>query len=694
MYSKIWFIVLCLFLASFLVGCAGKSEIGPTGTVKSEPTSELKTDLSTLAIYPFETAGKSKITGVEIANLLISELIDIQGIKIVEREELENILNELGLEMSDLADPSTRVEVGRLLGAQLLCFGSLNKKINLTTARVVQTETSEILFVSTARHKDEVKSVEELAQALKDKLKSSDLNIPKEPQPDPTLTDVEVTGLGKIIDGDVTAAKELALKDAYAKAIAQGAGVKLTRTTQVENFQLVRDEILTESAGYVAAYDILKENSNPPSYEVVVRASVSRQPISNVEKLQILVKYLHAKPRIAVLIDGEAKGESLPKSRVNVIQGQITSHLQQAGFSVVDVQTIEEKKKEFADSLNDEDAARLGSMLEANVTVRGSLSTSITGRVEELNGKKLNFPIITATTTGAFRVVHTDTADIIYAFSHEDLSQKATAKGYGTTDEAAISKSLDEFIKPSANQLIWGLAAKLGDPIQLRMELQDANPMQAEQFGDLIEKMPEQIVLASERLGYQEGVANYQVKTPSKKAFQKKVQSIDPTDVGANKLALVKSEFRTIVMKIYDDIPPDEGQTESDESNLNETVSSRDVQKEDLVKYTGIVVDASDLDVETGLYPKIYYRDGDAYKLLYGDKNANRPSEQVEFWVEWVQTLNDANSGVKDNPLIIQAISLEKGAIIISSEDAETINSLEEEYHFLEQGQVVIIYSE
>ncbi len=148
-------------------------------------------------------------------------------------------------------------------------------------------------------------------------------------------------------------------------------------------------------------------------------------------------------------------------------------------------------------------------------------------------------------------------------------------------------------------------------------------------------------------------------------------------------------------MKIYDDIPPGEGQTESDESELNETVSSKDEQKEDLAKpYTGIVIDASDLDVETGLYPKIYYRDGDAYKLLYGDKNANRPGEQVEFWVEWVQNLNDTSSEIKDNPLIIQAISLENGAIVISSKDAETINSLEGEYHFLEQGQVIIIYSE
>jgi len=110
--------------------------------------------------------------------------------------------------------------------------------------------------------------------------------------------------------------------------------------------------------------------------------------------------------------------------------------------------------------------------------------------------------------------------------------------------------------------------------------------------------------------------------------------------------------------------------------------------------YTGIVVNASGSGVKVGLYPKIYYSDGGAYKLLYGDESVNRPSAQVDIWVGWARTLSDAknDSKVKDNPLFIQAIAVnEDGDPAISAEDAEKIESLEKEYHFLEQGKVVIV---
>jgi len=111
--------------------------------------------------------------------------------------------------------------------------------------------------------------------------------------------------------------------------------------------------------------------------------------------------------------------------------------------------------------------------------------------------------------------------------------------------------------------------------------------------------------------------------------------------------------------------------------------------------YTGIVIDASGLDVKEALYPKIYYRDDDANKLLYGDVSKNRPGEQVDMWAGWAKTLSDTktDSKVEDNPLIIlQDVGVsENGDPVINAEAAKKIESLEKEYHFLEQGKVVIV---
>ena len=120
--------------------------------------------------------------------------------------------------------------------------------------------------------------------------------------------------------------------------------------------------------------------------------------------------------------------------------------------------------------------------------------------------------------------------------------------------------------------------------------------------------------------------------------------------------------------------------------------------------YTGLIINASGLDVKQVLFPRIYYRDGDGfdtqatqpkdYKLLYGDETANRPGEAVEIWAAWTQTLNDAKAHnlVKENPLVVQAIGVSgSGDSVISAEAAEKIESLEKEYHFLQQGKVVIV---
>jgi hypothetical protein len=110
--------------------------------------------------------------------------------------------------------------------------------------------------------------------------------------------------------------------------------------------------------------------------------------------------------------------------------------------------------------------------------------------------------------------------------------------------------------------------------------------------------------------------------------------------------------------------------------------------------YTGLVVNASGLNVKQVLFPRIYYRDGDNYKLLYGDETANRPGEMVELWAAWTQTLSDAKAHhlVKGTPLVVQAIGVSgTGDAAINVEDADKIESLEKKYHFLEHGKIVII---
>jgi len=559
MYLKTWFIVLCLFLTlSFLTGCGGGKEMDASvTTVAAQP--ELQPNQTwTLMITPFRVTGKLKISGEDVMDMMITELIDLEGYRVIDRTALQETLNQIGLGMTDLADESSSAKVGKLLGAQLICVGSFIKDRNQVTARVNYSETGETKLAVKSVDKNDSRNIEALAQKLKAALRKpkfvaflNEQSGETEEEVSPPVT-VQVKGYGAIIDGDLIMAKELALKDAYAKAIEQGCGVKLTRETQVENYQLVRDQIFTESVGFVTSYEITEENPDSEfGYEVAVNASVSKQPITDLDKLQLMVKYLLAEPRIAILIEGELGGEELSEGRAAVISGQIGKRLQAAGFTVIDAQAVEEKKKEVAETLSAEDAARLASMLDANVTVKASLVSEIRANVEKIDGEELNFANVVARMTGVIKIIRAETADVIFTFDHGDLPPDSI-RGYGTTEEAAVGAAVDKFAEAAANKLAWELASKLGEPIRLRLVLDKATMEQAEKFEQQLKEIPKHLIVKSKMLLHDKNKADYEVVSAvDSKALQKKLlKLIDPAALEVEELVADKIEIGTIYISL------------------------------------------------------------------------------------------------------------------------------------------------
>ena len=559
MYPRICVVVLHLFLIlAFLAGCGGGKEPAVTSTtVASQPKARLDRSW-TIMVAPFDTAGKTKLTGEEAMDLLIAELTALEGYRVVDRSAMQELMTQRGMALSDMGDSASQNEAASLLGAQLMCTGSVNEKLKLVTAKVNLVATGETMFVVTSREKDELKNLTLVAQKLKLRLTSTEtvdsLNKESEKPGKEVLppVNVQVKGYGAIIDGDLAMARELALKDAYAKAIEQGCGIKLIRETQVQNYQLVQDKIFTESVGYVTSYEVAEEKPDSEfGYEITVLAVVSREPISDLDKLQLVVEYLLTQPRVAVLVQGDIGGEEISSGRSAVIAGQVAVRLQKAGFSVVDAKAIEEKKKEFADSLDKDEAARLASMLDADITVKAEINSAITDRVEEIDGKKLNFPNLTATTTGIMQIIHPETADILSVFDHSDLPNRSN-KGFGTTDDAAIGQSLDNFIDAAANKLAWELAAKIGAPVKLWLVLDKVTLEQAEKFEQQLQGTPEDLIISSRMLLYDKNKANYQLETTfSSREIQKKLlKLLDPAGLDAEELVVDKIEPGTINLSL------------------------------------------------------------------------------------------------------------------------------------------------
>ena len=110
-----------------------------------------------VAILNFEERGVSvKGQGANVRDLLFAGLIESGGILLVERTELDSILQEAELNLSGNIAPQQATQVGQLTGAKILITGSVFKVENKTylVAKIIGTETGKVLGKSVSGAED------------------------------------------------------------------------------------------------------------------------------------------------------------------------------------------------------------------------------------------------------------------------------------------------------------------------------------------------------------------------------------------------------------------------------------------------------------------------------------------------------------------------------------------------------------
>lgn len=112
-----------------------------------------------------------------LAEMMITEMNQVQAIRVVERRKLRSLLDELKLTQSGVLSEKSSVQVGRLLGAQHLVFGgymvTLNEKIRIDV-RIVEVETG--LTIKAGEVTGKTKQILSLIKKLSKKI-LKDLNV-------------------------------------------------------------------------------------------------------------------------------------------------------------------------------------------------------------------------------------------------------------------------------------------------------------------------------------------------------------------------------------------------------------------------------------------------------------------------------------------------------------------------------------
>ncbi|PYP11570.1 MAG: curli production assembly protein CsgG, partial [Gemmatimonadetes bacterium] len=114
----------------------------PATTSARRRVAVLDFDYGTVHSYVTDIWGSDVDIGKGIANMLLTELVQNGTYTLIERTQVDRILNEQNLQQEGRADASTAAKLGRLLGVDAIIIGSItqfgrdDKKLNVGGGKI------------------------------------------------------------------------------------------------------------------------------------------------------------------------------------------------------------------------------------------------------------------------------------------------------------------------------------------------------------------------------------------------------------------------------------------------------------------------------------------------------------------------------------------------------------------------------
>jgi hypothetical protein len=263
----------------------------------------------------------------------------------------------------------------------------------------------------------------------------------------------EGTGIGGNRDEALIAAKR--------DAVEKGIGMILLSQTEIENFQLKRDIVVTKTIGTVSKYDIISETKNSDgAVEIKIRARLSKTAMrEDLASFNILIESMN-KPRVMVLIDEDNIGTSEPanQSAETAVLGFLKDPYD---FNLVDrsvtlsIKSSKQKMAELSGALTA--AAAIGLQNGAEVLVTGTAVSRIAeGISQNLGG------MVSAQADVTLKAINCATGRIIGSSSEHAAKvhispQTAGNQAIARAAEKAAGKLLDMIIKDWQGQINNGL---------------------------------------------------------------------------------------------------------------------------------------------------------------------------------------------------------------------------------------------
>ncbi len=360
---------------------------------------------------------------------------------------------------------------------------------------------------------------------------------------------VAAEGVAVIQQGRMDIARDQALEDAQKRAVEQAIGILIDSQTQVENYQLISDKILSQTKGYIKRYNVSGEVAEGTLLRVRINAEVSLGKLGDdLSGIGILLGQMH-KPRTMVMIAEQNIGHEWnawwwgrqgQQTDVGVVENTIMDKFTQKGFEFVDHQVAAKEIKVTSaykiQDLTPDQARVLGGQADAEVVIVGKAVSKIYGDVG--GGMKSVQADLSA------RAVRTDTGQVIASATTHAAAVHISEMSAGIE---ALKKAASEAADELLTKILAVYSKEVGGTRSINITITGLDKTQFVKFKDALRNQMRSIKDLHER-GFSGATAK--ISVDSKSSAQVLSDELLSRNFGAFTVEVIGSTANSLELKV------------------------------------------------------------------------------------------------------------------------------------------------
>jgi len=245
------------------------------------------------------------------------------------------------------------------------------------------------------------------------------------------------------VEGSSFVSKDDAIRQAQRLAVEQAVGVFIHSKTEVENFAIKKDRIMSRTQGYITRFTILEEEKTEGLYTVRLSATISMDKIKDdLLAMKILLDSME-RPKLMILIEEEYIG--MDNVGMCLAETEMASLLAAKGFDLVDraqiekIRNLDQSRQALAGNIAA--ARRLGLDLGSQYVIVGKAVVQDIGEAYPNSGLK------SLQASLQLKVIQAQTGLLLGSIVKNGISVHISPlTGAGKSLQIAVQKAVDEYL--------------------------------------------------------------------------------------------------------------------------------------------------------------------------------------------------------------------------------------------------------